>query len=40
MTFPVVFRRTFAGLQRLHLALRYWRCLGYTWHLAWLKAAR
>lgn len=26
--------------QRLHLALRYYRRLRYTWHLAWLKAAR
>lgn len=27
-------------LSRLILAPRYWWRLGYTWHLAWHKAAR
>lgn len=26
--------------RRLSLALRYYHRLGYTWHLAWVKAAR
>jgi hypothetical protein len=28
------------ALKRLHLALRYWHRLRYSWHLAWAKAAR
>jgi hypothetical protein len=27
-------------LCRILLALRYYHRLGYTWHLAWVKAAR
>lgn len=26
--------------RRLSLALRFYHHLGYTWHLAWVKAAR
>lgn len=25
-------------MKRLLTALRYWRALGYTWRLAWIKA--
>lgn len=28
------------ALRRVRLALRYYHRLGYTWHLAWVKAAR
>lgn len=28
------------ALRRIALALRYYNRLGYTWHLAWVKAAR
>ncbi len=27
-------------VQRLALATRYYLALGYSWHLAWIKAAR
>lgn len=27
-------------MQRVALAARYYLTLGYTWHLAWVKAAR
>ena len=28
------------AVRRVALALRYYHRLGYTWHLAWVKAAR
>lgn len=28
------------SLQRLGLAVKYYNRLGYSWHLAWCKAAR
>lgn len=27
-------------LMRLSLAIKFYTCLGYSWHLAWVKAAR
>ncbi len=34
LTFPL------RALQRLALAVKYFFRLGYSWHLAWVKAAR